>query len=182
MHTLLHKPSENLDFEAPGPGVKRKAHPPEHRTPASVHVLLRWVYHLDRSPSEIGAKKKKKDISASEKHSPDNQYQVSQASVALFSAGCLLLPGLEMCFLWATSTRWKDDSLLLPHLSPIPGSHRLQGQTRADRSLHLCLFHIHPSTFPNVKEENGVVTVLFLPNGSSLRESSKASFQCPIWG
>lgn len=60
MHTLLHKPSENLDFEAPGPGVKRKAHPPEHRTPASVHVLLRWVYHLDRSPSEIGAKKKKK--------------------------------------------------------------------------------------------------------------------------
>lgn len=69
-----------------------------------------------------------------------------------------------------------------PHLRPIPGSHRLQGQTRADRSLHLCLFHIHPSVFPNVKEENGVVTVLFLPNGSSLRESSKASLPCPFWG
>lgn len=57
------------------------------------------------------------------KHSPDNQSHVSQASVALFSAGCQLLSGLEMCFLWATSTRWKDDSP--PQPSPSLGSHRL---------------------------------------------------------
>lgn len=118
MHTALHKPSENLDFEAPGPGVKRKVHPTKQGTPASVHVLFRRVYHLDRSPSEIGAKKRE-GILASEKHSPYNQYQVAQANVALFSAGCPLLSGLEMCFLWATSTRWKDDSLLLPP----PSSH-----------------------------------------------------------
>lgn len=63
MHRALHKPSENLDFEAPGPGVKRKVHPTEHGTPASVHVLFRRVYHLDRSPSEIGAKKKRRHFS-----------------------------------------------------------------------------------------------------------------------
>lgn len=47
---------------------------------------------------------------------PDNQNHVSQANVALFSAGYQLLSGLEMCFPWASSTSWKDDS----HPPPLP--------------------------------------------------------------
>lgn len=69
MYTVLQKSPKKHDFEAPGPGIQRKVHPIEPGTPVSVHVLFRWIHHLDRSPSETEAKKRG-GILAYEKYSP----------------------------------------------------------------------------------------------------------------
>ena len=88
--------------------VLREVHPIDPGTPVSGSVLFRWLYHLDRSLSEIRAKQRRGILVF--ETLPDNQNHVSQTHIALFSAGCQMLSG----FLQATSTRWKDDSFPLP--------------------------------------------------------------------